>query len=70
MNYTQQEIEMVLFEARSLRLAKIVRHFEGFVIFAQNEKDYEAKVRRIKEGDRNGFYTIEYFIDKFLKQQS
>lgn len=57
--YTEEQIEKAVFEARSLCLAKIVRHYDGYIILAQNENDYKTKVQKIKRGDTNGFYTVE-----------
>lgn len=57
--YTEEQIEKAVFEARSLCLAKIVRYHDGFIILAQNEKDYKAKVQTIQRGDTKGFYTVE-----------
>jgi hypothetical protein len=57
--YTEQQIEKAVFEARSLCLAKIVRHYDGYIILAQNEKDYKIKVQKIQRGDTKGFYTVE-----------
>jgi len=55
----QQEIEKAILKARSFGHAKIVRHYRGFIVMAQNERDYKAKTNTINRGDRNGFYTVE-----------
>ena len=35
------------------------RHFDGFIILAQSERDFEGKRNRIMRGDVFGFYTVE-----------
>ena len=35
----------------------IIRQYNGFIILAQDEKDYNIKVNKINRGDTNGFYT-------------
>lgn len=40
-------------------LAPIVRHYEGFIILAQNERDFQSKVHSVHRGDTKGFYTVE-----------
>ena len=39
--------------------APIVREFNGFVVLAQDERDFESKRRKIAYGDKRGFYTVE-----------
>ena len=58
----KQEIEKAILKARSFGDAKIVRHYGGFIVMAQNESDYKAKTKAIDRGDRNGFYTVERMI--------
>ena len=63
--YTEQEkqkIEKAILKARSFGRAKIVRHYRGFIVMAQNERDYKAKTKAIDRGDRNGFYTTNSLI--------
>jgi len=57
--YIEQEIEKAILKARSFGHAKIVRHYRGFIVMAQNEMDYKAKTKAIDRGNRNGFYAIE-----------
>ena len=57
--YTEEQIGKAIFEARSLYLTKIVRHYDGYIILAQNEKDYNSKLQCIQRGDTKGFYTVE-----------
>ena len=39
--------------------ALIVRHYDGYVILAQDERDFQTKVSKIQRGDTLGFYTVE-----------
>ena len=57
--YTDEQIKKAEDNVKKRRLAKIVRHYDGYIIMAQSEQDYQAKVNCINRGDRFGFYTIE-----------
>ena len=39
--------------------ALIVRYYNGYIILAQDERDYKQKVSKIQRGNTNGFYTVE-----------
>lgn len=58
----KQKVEKAILKARSFGHAKIVRHYRGFIVMAQNERDYKAKAMAIDRGDRNGFYTVERMV--------
>lgn len=57
--HTEEQINRAIIKTKSLCAAKIVRHYKGYIIFAQNEYDYTAKVRMIARGETDGFYTVE-----------
>lgn len=57
MAYTDIQIEKAVDNLK--HTASIVRHFDGYVILAQSERDFETKCRKILKGDRAGFCTIE-----------
>ena len=59
MIYTEQDIEKAVSNLVSKNQAPIVRHYDGYVILAQDELDFQSKVSKIKRGDTLGFYTIE-----------
>ena len=37
----------------------IVKHYDGYIILAQDERDFQTKVSKIQRGDTFGFYTVE-----------
>jgi hypothetical protein len=37
----------------------IIRHFDGYIILAQSERDFQGKRSRIMRGDVFGFYQVE-----------
>lgn len=57
----EKSIESIIEHMRDL--APIVRHYDGYIVLAQNEKDFNSKVRKIQYGDTNGFYTVESLIN-------
>lgn len=59
---TPEQIQTAIFNVRSLCLAPIVRHFNGFIIMAQTESDFESKMRRIERGNIDGFYSVDRAI--------
>ena len=59
MIYTEQDIEKAVANLVSKNQAPIVRHYDGYIILAQNENDFKAKVSKIQRGDTFGFYTIQ-----------
>lgn len=44
--------------------ASIVRHYDGYIILAHNERDYQTKVSKIQRGDIKGFCTIERALNR------
>lgn len=44
---------------KALNKAKIVRHYNGYIIMAQSEGDFVGKKCAIARGDIRGFFTIE-----------
>ena len=61
MAYTDKQIEQAINNVK--HRAPIVREFSGYIVLGQNERDFEAKCRKIANGDRVGFYTIERALD-------
>lgn len=59
MIYTEQNIEKAVSNLVSKNQALIVRHYDGYIILAQNERDFQIKVSKIQRGDTLGFYTVE-----------
>lgn len=59
MIYTEQDIEKAVSNLVSKNQAPIVRHYDGYMILAQNERDFQLKVLKIQRGDTLGFYTVE-----------
>lgn len=59
MIYTEQDVKKAVYNLRSKNQASIVRHYDGYIILAQNESDFQSKVSKIQRGDTFGFYTIE-----------
>ena len=57
MAYTDKQIEEAINNVN--HKAPIVREFSGYIVLGQNERDFETKCRKIANGDRLGFYTIE-----------
>jgi hypothetical protein len=61
--HTEEQIDKAVFRVKSLFYSvKIVRYYDGFIILAQNEEDYKAKMQQIKRGDTKGFYTVEFVL--------
>ena len=54
-----EEIEKAVSNLGSKNQAPIVRHYDGYVILAQDERDFQTKVSKIQRGDTFGFYTVE-----------
>jgi transcriptional regulator of NAD metabolism len=59
MIHTEQDIEKAVANLVSKNQAPIVRHYDGYIILAQNENDFKTKVSKIQRGDTFGFYTIQ-----------
>lgn len=59
MSYTKQDIEKAVANLVSKNQAPIVRHYDGYIILAQNEIDFETKVSKIQRGDTIGFCTVQ-----------
>jgi hypothetical protein len=59
MEYTDEEVEKAIENVEKKGLAKIVRRYSHWIIMAQSEGDYTAKINRINNGDDRGFYTIK-----------
>ena len=59
MIYTEQDVEKAVSNLVSKGQAPIVRHYDGYVILAQDERDFQTKVSKIQRGDTFGFYTVE-----------
>lgn len=57
MIYTEQEIAVNKLIGK--KLAPIVRHYDGYIILAQSERDFQSKVSKIQRGEILGFYTVE-----------
>lgn len=57
MAYTEQQIEEAINNVK--HKAPIVREFSGYIVLGQDERDFASKCRKIANGDRFGFYTIE-----------
>ena len=62
MIYTEQDIEKAVKILESKNRAPIVRHYDGYVILAQDERDFQSKVSKIQRGDTFGFYTIKMVL--------
>jgi hypothetical protein len=56
---TDTQIEEAIIKAKSIYGAKIVRHYDCFIILAQSENDYNEKISKIQHGDTKGFYTVQ-----------
>ena len=59
MSYTEQDIEKAVSNLVSKKQAPIIRHYDGYIILAQNECDFKVKLSAIQRGDTFGFYTVE-----------
>lgn len=59
------DINKAVYNVAELHLANIVRHYSGFIIMAQSERDYESKVNSIRHGDTFCFYTVEDALKLF-----
>lgn len=59
MTYTERDVEKAVSNLASKGQAPIVRHYDGYIILAQSERDFESKVSKILRGDTFGFYTVE-----------
>ena len=44
---------------KSKNQALIVRYYDGYIILAQDGRDFQTKVSKIQRGDTFGFYTVE-----------
>ncbi|NQZ74536.1 MAG: hypothetical protein HRT61_00230 [Ekhidna sp.] len=59
MAYTEKDVDIAIAKLTERIGAPIIRHFDGFIILAQSERDFEGKRNRIMRGDVFGFYTVE-----------
>ena len=50
--------------------APIVKAFRGFIILAQNKHDYIIKKHKILHGKTQGFYKIDEYEDRYIKNRS
>lgn len=57
--YTEEDIKIAVSNLEKRGLAKIVRHYYGFIILAQSEDDFRGKCKCIDNDDSFGFYTVE-----------
>lgn len=55
----KERIEKAVSNLVSKDQAPIVRHYDGYIILAQDERDFQTKVSKIQRGDTFGFYTVE-----------
>ena len=55
----KERIEKAVSNLVSKNQAPIVRHYDGYIILAQDERDFQTKVSKIQRGDTFGFYTVE-----------
>lgn len=62
MAYTDEDIKNAILRVKEFRKPAIVRYFDGLIVMAQNEKDYEIKEAIIVRGDRIGFYTVAHAL--------
>lgn len=60
------EDNIKLIEAYFSSEYNIVKHYNGFLIFAYNEQDLHSKKKKIDYGDTYGFFTIEYAYKQML----
>lgn len=56
---SDKKIEKAVSNLVSKNQAPIVRHYDGYIILAQDERDFQTKVSKIQRGDTFGFYTVE-----------
>jgi len=59
MAYTEKDVDIAIAKLTERIGTSIIRHFDGFIILAQSERDFEGKRNRIMRGDVFGFYTVE-----------
>lgn len=57
--YTEEQIKKAEDNVKKRGLAKIVKHYAGFIIMAQSDRDYQSKVNSINRGDIFGLYTVD-----------
>lgn len=55
----KERIEKAVRNLVSKDQAPIVRHYDGYIILAQDERDFQTKISKIQRGDTIGFYTVE-----------
>mgnify|MGYP003643925449 CR=1 FL=1 len=58
MKNTIEDIQKAISNLEKKVGAKITRHCRGYIIMAQDERDFEGKKNRITRGDIKGFYTV------------
>jgi len=63
MSYTQQDIKKSVDNLISKNQAPIVKHYDGYIILAQDEDDFKTKVLKIQCGDTFCFYTIQRVLN-------
>jgi len=51
--------DKLIAKAKDHYKSKIVKIEGKYVILAQNETDYQNKLRRILRGDNKGFFTVD-----------
>ena len=59
MTYTEKDVDIAIAKLTERIGTPIIRHFDGYIILAQSERDFEGKRNRIMRGDVFGFYTVE-----------
>jgi hypothetical protein len=63
MSYTEKDVNIAIAKLTERIGTPIIRHFDGYIILAQSERDFEGKRNRIMRGDVFGFYTLERAIN-------
>ena len=56
---TEEQIKKAEYNIKKRGLAKIVKHYNGFIVMARSERDYQSKINSINRGDIFGFYTVD-----------
>ena len=59
MTYTEKDVHVAIEKLTKRIGTPIIRHFDGYIILAQSQRDFEEKRNRIMRGDIFGFYTVE-----------
>jgi len=59
MTYTEKDVHVAIEKLTKRIGTPIIRHFDGYIILAQGQRDFEEKRNRIMRGDIFGFYTVE-----------